>query len=111
MSKIFVLEMPGVTNHADETAEQTKVGERVDLPFHAFLLVKKPPGRAKLDLAGDGAVDVFEQKGADQYGLLAKVPGSFRAKTGIFVPELNRYYLAVPHHEKQDAEVRVYEIQ
>jgi len=43
--------------------------------------------------------------------LLAKIPGSFRAKTGIYVPELNRYYLAVPHHEKQDAEVRVYEIQ
>jgi len=65
----------------------------------------------RLYLAGDGAVDVFEQKDSDHYGLLAKVPGSFRAKTGIFVPELNRYYLAVPHHEKQDAEVRVYEIQ
>ncbi len=62
-------------------------------------------------LAGDGAVDVFEQKDADHYSLLAKIPGSFRAKTGILVPELNRYYLAVPHHEKQGAEVRVYEIQ
>jgi len=65
----------------------------------------------RLYLAGDGAVDVFEQKDADHYNLLAKIPGSFRAKTGILVPELNRYYLAVPHHEKQDAEVRVYEIQ
>jgi hypothetical protein len=43
--------------------------------------------------------------------LLARIPGSFRAKTGILVPELNRYYLAVPHHENKDAEVRVYEIQ
>jgi hypothetical protein len=42
---------------------------------------------------------------------LAKVPGAFRAKTAILVPELNRYYLAVPHHENKDAEVRVYEIQ
>jgi DNA-binding beta-propeller fold protein YncE len=65
----------------------------------------------RLYLAGDGFLDVFQQKDADHYGLLAKVPGSFRAKTGILVPELNRYYLAVPHHEKQDAEVRVYEIQ
>ena len=65
----------------------------------------------RIYLAGDGAVDVFEQKDADHYNLLAKIPGSFRAKTGILVPELNRYYLAVPHHEKQDAEVRVYEIQ
>ena len=65
----------------------------------------------RLYLAGDGAVDVFEQKDTDHYNLLAKIPGSFRAKTAILVPELNRYYLAVPHHEKQEAEVRVYEIQ
>jgi hypothetical protein len=65
----------------------------------------------RLYLAGDQFVDVFEQKDADHYTLLAKIPGSFRAKTGILVPELNRYYLAVPHHEKKDAEVRVYEVQ
>jgi DNA-binding beta-propeller fold protein YncE len=65
----------------------------------------------RLYLAGDQFVDVFEQKDADHYTLLAKVPGSFRAKTGILVPELNRYYLAVPHHEKKEAEVRVYEVQ
>jgi len=65
----------------------------------------------RIYLAGDGAVDVFEQKDADHYSLLAKVPGSFRAKTAILVPELNRYYLGVPHHDKQQAEVRVYEIQ
>jgi YVTN family beta-propeller protein len=62
-------------------------------------------------LAGDGSVDVFEQKDPDHYVLLAKVPGSFRAKTGILVPELNRYYLAVPHHAGKEAEVRVYELQ
>ena len=62
-------------------------------------------------LAGDEFLDVFEQKDADHYALAAKVPGSFRAKTGILVPELNRYYLAVPHHGAKEAEVRVYEIQ
>jgi hypothetical protein len=65
----------------------------------------------RIYLAGDGALDVFEQKDPDHYALLAKVPGAFRAKTGIFVPDLNRYYLAVPHHENKDAEVRVYEVQ
>ncbi len=65
----------------------------------------------RLYLAGDQFVDVFEQKDPDHYALLAKIPGSFRAKTGILIPELNRYYLAVPHHEKKDAEVRVYEVQ
>jgi hypothetical protein len=63
----------------------------------------------RLYLAGDQFVEVFEQKDADHYALLARVPGSFRAKTAILVPELNRYYLAVPHHGTQEAEVRVYE--
>jgi DNA-binding beta-propeller fold protein YncE len=65
----------------------------------------------RIYLAGDQFLDVFEQKDADHYALLSKIPGAFRAKTGILVPELNRYYLAVPHHEGKEAEVRVYEIQ
>jgi YVTN family beta-propeller protein len=64
----------------------------------------------RIYLAGDQFVDVFEQTDPDHYVLLAKIPGSFRAKTGILVPELNRYYLAVPHHGDKQAEVRVYEI-
>ena len=67
--------------------------------------------RKRLYLAGDQFVDVFEQKDPDHYALLAKIPGSFRAKTGTLVPEWNRYYLAVPHHENHEAEVRVYEVQ
>ena len=65
----------------------------------------------RIYFAGDGYLDVFQQEGADHYSLLGRVEGSFRAKTGILVPELNRYYLAVPHHEGKDAEVRVYDIQ
>ena len=65
----------------------------------------------RIYVAGDQFVDVFTQKDADHYDRLGRIPGSFRAKTGILVPELNRYYLAVPHHENQEAEVRVYEVQ
>jgi YVTN family beta-propeller protein len=65
----------------------------------------------RIYLAGDQFVDVFEQTDPDHYVLLAKIPGSFRAKTAILVPELNRYYLAVPHHGDKQAEVRMYELQ
>ncbi len=65
----------------------------------------------RLYLSGDRYVDVFEQKDADHYSLLARIPGSFRAKTAILVPELHRYYLAVPHHSQKNAEVRVYQVQ
>jgi DNA-binding beta-propeller fold protein YncE len=83
-----------------------------DLPAVGFVDDMSYDAKQKrLYLAGDQFVDVFEQKDPDHYSLLAKIPGSFRAKTGILVPELNRYYLAVPHHEKKDAEVRVYEVQ
>lgn len=83
-----------------------------DLPAVGFVDDMSYDAKLKrLYLAGDQFVDVFEQKDADHYPLLAKIPGSFRAKTAILVPELNRYYLAVPHHENKDAEVRVYEVQ
>lgn len=65
----------------------------------------------RIYVAGDQFVDVFSQKGPDQYELVGRIPGSFRAKTAILVPELNRYYLAVPHHENHGAEVRVYDVQ
>lgn len=64
----------------------------------------------RIYLAGDQFVDVFEQKGADQYALLRRVPGAYRAKTALLVPELNRYYLAVPRHGNRSAEVRIYEV-
>jgi DNA-binding beta-propeller fold protein YncE len=65
----------------------------------------------RIYVAGDQFVDVFNQEDADHYALLGRVPSSFRAKTGILVPELNRYYLAVPHHEGHEAEVWVYDVQ
>jgi DNA-binding beta-propeller fold protein YncE len=65
----------------------------------------------RIYVAGDQFVDVFYQKSPDEYEQVGRIPGSFRAKTGILVPELNRYYLAVPHHENHEAEVRVYDVQ
>ena len=64
----------------------------------------------RIFFAGTLFVDVFQQSDADHYISVGHVPGAFRAKTGILVPELNRYYLGVPHHEKQTAEVRVYNV-
>lgn len=59
---------------------------------------------------GEESIDVFQQQDADHYVALQKIPGSFRAKTAILVPELKRYYLAVPAHENHGAEVRVYSV-
>ncbi len=66
--------------------------------------------RKRLYFAGTLFLDVFQQSDADHYDQIGHIPTSFRAKTAILVPELNRFYLAVPHHEKQAAEIRVYNV-
>lgn len=67
-------------------------------------------GSKRIYFAGSEFLDVFHQKDPDNYERIGHIATSFRAKTGVLVPELNRYYLAVPHHEKQTAELRVYEV-
>jgi hypothetical protein len=64
----------------------------------------------RIYIAGSGFVDVFQQNDADHYSRIGHVPSAFRAKTAILVPQLKRYYLAVPHHGTHEAEVRVYKI-
>jgi DNA-binding beta-propeller fold protein YncE len=68
------------------------------------------PGKRRIYIAGDEFIDVFQQQDADHYTLLGKIPGSFRAKTAILLPDMNRYYLAVPRRGTHEAEVRVYSV-
>ena len=58
-----------------------------------------------------GSVWVYEQKDADHYELLGKVPTRPGAGTSFWSPELNRYYVAAPANDKEDAAVLVYEPQ
>lgn len=66
--------------------------------------------RKRIYFAGTEFLDVFQENDANHYDRVAHIPTAFRAKTAILVPELNKYYLAVPHHEKQVSELRVYEV-
>jgi hypothetical protein len=60
---------------------------------------------------GDGFVRVFTQRDPDHYELQAKVPTGPGARISLFVPELNRLYVAVPRRGKQDAAVLVFAVQ
>ena len=57
---------------------------------------------------GEGFIDVFQQQDADHYAPLARIPTRPIARTSLFVPELNRYYVAVPRKDNETAEIRVY---
>jgi len=45
-----------------------------------------------------GTVAVFKEIDADHFQLLGKVPTGAVSKTGLWVPELKRFYSAVPQH-------------
>jgi DNA-binding beta-propeller fold protein YncE len=58
----------------------------------------------------DGDADVYEQSNPDNYKLLAKVPTGPLARTALLVPQLKRYFVAVPQHGTTTAEVLVFEV-
>jgi DNA-binding beta-propeller fold protein YncE len=60
---------------------------------------------------GDGFVSVFDQHDSDHYDLLAKLPTGPGARISLFVPSLNRLYVAVPRIGKQDAKVLIFDVQ
>jgi DNA-binding beta-propeller fold protein YncE len=57
---------------------------------------------------GAGFLDVVQQGPGDRYERIAHLPTAPGARTSLFVPELARLYLAVPHRGGQGAEIRVY---
>ena len=61
--------------------------------------------------AADGFVDVYQEESPDGYKLVTKVPSGPSARTARLVPELKRYFVAVPQHETTPSEVLVYEVQ
>ena len=60
---------------------------------------------------GEGLIGVVQQQDADQYKTVAKIAVTSGARTSLWVSEMNRFYLAVPHRGTQRAEMRVYEAQ
>ena len=58
---------------------------------------------------GAGYIDVLDENDLLPYNVTDKIPAASGARTSLFVPELNRLYLAVPYRGHQQAEVRVYE--
>jgi hypothetical protein len=54
--------------------------------------------------AGGGSVDVYEETDPDHYKSGGKVASGPSARTALLVPELQRYFVAVPQHKNADAE-------
>ena len=60
--------------------------------------------------AGDGAVDIFEQSNPDSYKSLGNISTGPMGRTARLVPELRRYFVAVPQHGTTNAKVLVFDV-
>jgi len=58
-----------------------------------------------------GFVYVYQQKDADHYELIEKVPTAPGAGTSFWSPQLNRLYVAAPSNDKDEAAILVFEPQ
>lgn len=55
-----------------------------------------------------GYVFVYQQKDADHYESLGTIPTRPGARTSFWSPELNRYYVAAPAHDNEEAAILVF---
>jgi DNA-binding beta-propeller fold protein YncE len=62
-------------------------------------------------ICGAGKIDIIEQTSGDGYQALAKIDTADGARTGLFVPERETFFVAVPRRGRQQAEIRVYQIE
>ena len=69
--------------------------------------------RKRIYVTGTDTASVFEQRDPDHYEHIAEIPTAFRAKSSIFVPELNRLYVADSGKGKPDAKLalQIFEVQ
>jgi len=61
-------------------------------------------------ICGAGKIDIIEQGDASSYKAITKIDTANGARTGLFVPERDNLFVAVPHRGTQAAEIRCYEI-
>jgi DNA-binding beta-propeller fold protein YncE len=62
-------------------------------------------------ICGAGKIDIIEQTDASNYKAITKIDTADGARTGLFVPERDSLFVAVPHRRSQQAEIRRYQIE
>jgi DNA-binding beta-propeller fold protein YncE len=58
---------------------------------------------------GNGWAYVYQQTAGNSYHLLGKVATAPKGKTGLFVPELERLFVSIPHFANTPAEILVFQ--
>jgi hypothetical protein len=61
-------------------------------------------------ICGAGKIDIIEQTDANNYKAVTQIDTAEGARTGLFVPERDNLFVAVPRRGGQSAEIRCYQI-
>jgi len=67
--------------------------------------------RQVLVIGGEGAVEILRQRDPDHYERAGRISTAPGARTGFFLQNSSRLYVAVPHRGSQTAKVLVYTIE
>jgi DNA-binding beta-propeller fold protein YncE len=62
-------------------------------------------------ICGAGKIDIVDQTDANTYKALTKISTVDGARSGLFMPEKDALFVAVPHRGSQRAEIRRYQIE
>jgi DNA-binding beta-propeller fold protein YncE len=69
-----------------------------------------PARRLLYVIGGQGSVDVIRMRDPNNYDRVERIPTASGARTGLFVPDFDRLFVAAPHRESQPARIFVYQI-
>jgi DNA-binding beta-propeller fold protein YncE len=67
------------------------------------------PGSKRIYAIGGGTIDILEQTDADHYRTLGSVAAGADAKTGRLIPQINRYFAAVPQTGAAPTSIQVFQ--
>src|SRR6202521_1159594 len=83
-----------------------------DLPISTGVddIVFDPASQRVYVAAGEGFVNVYKVNDPDHYQAIGKIPTGPLGKTGLLVPALKEYFVAVPPHGTTCAEVLVFAV-
>jgi DNA-binding beta-propeller fold protein YncE len=86
------------------------VAAKIDISGDADELFYDNKRRRIYAVCGAGKVDVIDQADPNSYKTSAKIDTAEGARTGLFVPERDILFIAVPSRGSQSAEIRCYQI-
>jgi DNA-binding beta-propeller fold protein YncE len=91
-------------------ADSGEVVAKIDISGDPDELFYDRKRRRIYAICGAGKIDIIEQADANNYKAATKIDTASGARTGLFVPERDELFVAVPHRGSQQDEIRCYQV-